>query len=66
VRVACVGLAVVVGVEEADSSCELRRDIDDLLTVFEESLREGRPAPLLPSTAQTRSGQASTYLSIAE
>jgi hypothetical protein len=49
-----VALAVVAGVEEPDPGGELRGNVDDLLAVLEESLRE-RPAPLLPSTAQTRS-----------
>ncbi len=59
-----VGLAVVAGVEEPDSGGELGGHVDDLLAVLEEPLCE-RPAPLLPSTAQTRSGQAATYFRMA-
>ena len=35
-----VRLAVVTGVEEADPDSELGGDVEDLLAVFEESLRE--------------------------
>jgi hypothetical protein len=38
--------------------------VDHLLAVCQQPLRQGRPAPLLPSTAQTRSGQAATCLRI--
>jgi hypothetical protein len=54
----------VAGVEKPDLGGELRGNVDNLLAVFEEALRE-RPAPLLPLTAQTRSGQDSAYLRIA-
>jgi hypothetical protein len=40
VRVVRVGLAVVAGVEEPDPGGELGRDVNDLLTVLEQSLRE--------------------------
>ncbi|GGO70458.1 hypothetical protein GCM10012276_09080 [Nocardioides deserti] len=52
-----VGLAVMAGVEEPDSGGELRWDVDDLLAVLEQSLRERspgavaslhRPEPLRP------------------
>jgi hypothetical protein len=35
-----VGLAVVTGVEQPDPSSELRRDVDNVLAVLEESLRQ--------------------------
>ena len=56
-RVVGVGLAVVAGVEQPDPGRELRRDVDDLLAVLEESLRQrpagsvaalDRPDPLRP------------------
>ena len=52
-----VGLAVVAGVEQPDPGGELRRDVDDLLAVLEEPLRQrpagtvaalDRPDPLRP------------------
>ncbi len=53
-----VGLAVVASVEEPDPGGELRRDVHHLLAASSSRWASGRPAPLLPSTAQTRSGQA--------
>ena len=59
VRVVGVGLAVVAGVEQPDPGRELGRHVDDVLAVGSSSrCASGRPAPLLPSTAQTRSGHA--------
>ena len=43
VRVVGVGLAVVAGVEQPDPGGELRRDVDDVLAVVEQPLRQ-RPA----------------------
>ena len=65
VGVVGVGLAVVAGVEEPDPGSELRRDVDDLLAVLEQSLGErsagtvaalDRPDPL---AATLRVGRAS-------
>lgn len=65
VCVACVGLAVVPGVEQPDPGSELGRYVDHVFAVFEESLRRGRPAPLVASTAHTWPGHPATYLRIA-
>jgi hypothetical protein len=60
-----VGLAVVAGVEQTNPGSQLRRDVDDLLAVFEETLREWPAGSVAASTAHTRSGQAPTYFRIA-
>jgi hypothetical protein len=56
----------VASVEQADPRPKLPRHVDDSLAFSEESLREGRPTPWLPSTAQIRSRQGPAYLRIAE
>ena len=68
VGVVGVGLAVVAGVEEPDPGGELRRDVDDLLAVLEESLREraagtvasfDRPDPVRPGLRVGRASRRS-------
>ena len=68
VRVAGVGLAVVAGVEQPDPGGELGRDVDDLLAVLEEPLRQrpagavaalDRPDPLRPGLRRTSASRCS-------
>jgi hypothetical protein len=59
-----VGLAVVAGFEQPRPGGELGWNVDHLLPVGQRPLRQGGPAPLLPSTAHTRSGQGATCLRI--
>jgi len=65
VGVAGIGLAVVAGGEQPDPGGELGRDIDDVLTVLEESLGQRPAGAVAASTAQTRSGQEAAYVRIA-
>jgi hypothetical protein len=57
VGVTRVGLAVVAGVEEPDPGSELGGTSTTCSPASRSRCAKGRPAPLLPSTAQTRSGQ---------
>jgi hypothetical protein len=65
VRIVGVGLPAVAGVEHPNPGGQLGRDVDHVLAVGQSRCAKDRPAPLLPSTAHTRSGQATTCLRIA-
>jgi hypothetical protein len=65
VRVVGVGLPVVAGVEQPHPSAELRWHVDHPFASASSRCANGRPAPLLPSTAKVRCGHVLTYVRIA-
>lgn len=66
VHVMSVGLPAVPGVEHPDPGGQLRRHVNHVLPVRQAPQRSrALPAPLLPSIAHVRSGQATTCLRIA-
>ena len=65
VRVVGVGLAVVAGIEQPRPDRELGRHINPCSPSASSRCANGRPVPLLPSTAQIRPGQEATCLRIA-
>ena len=65
VRIKCVGLAVVAGVEEPDPGSELGWYVDDALAGLEQPLGQGSTSALAPSPAQVRSGHVFANLSTA-
>jgi hypothetical protein len=65
VRVVGVGLALVAGVEEPRAGRQLRGDVNDVLAVREQPLRQRPAGAVAALDRQTRSGQARACLPIA-